>query len=189
MKGNLSRGTGILPVIFSMSHGRLARGFRCTQFPATFRASFLAFANVVAAAQAQPVAAAIGAHGAPSGEGKGGDAEEERENCGEPEGDDQGARADDPVIFENPKTESAVAAGVAGESQIGSGGSKMLDMPSGFGWMAGLARIPTTTGNHPAISKFRMHLLFRLRGSWKVSKTRPINVPFTNCAANLPFAV
>jgi len=85
------------------------------------------------------VAFAVGFDSAASGEEQGGDAQNERENCGGPEGDDDGAGADHPVILERPESESAGATGIAGENLIRIGRGIMLEIPAGFGRMAGLA--------------------------------------------------
>ena len=82
---------------------------------------------------------APGFDGGAAGEDEGGDRQQEGENCRGPEGNDDSSRADDPVIFENPEAESAVARGVAWKSGVGIGGGKVIEIPAGFGRMAGLA--------------------------------------------------
>src|SRR4051812_22223431 len=66
-------------------------------------------------------------------------AQHERENRGHPEWNDDRAPADDPEIFHDPESKSAVAGGEAGEGDICARGGKMLQIPAGFGRMAGLA--------------------------------------------------
>src|SRR5689334_5517676 len=62
-----------------------------------------------------------------------------RENCRRPKWDDHRARAHDPVILQNPKPKSPMAAGVAGECGVGAGGGKVFEVPAGFGRMPSLA--------------------------------------------------